>query len=399
MPKKLLTLLAEEITEQGFGRYFQDAILPSGQRIGDVKSVDLSTGKPIDITISDTESLPNKVEGDEKYVGGSNNEPLKDNDIVDISGQSTYKRKNERLNPRKYFMLHHTAGRGTAQNIVSILNNRRPRLGIQWIIDRNGIIYRGLPDGSRGAHVAYQRINMGHVNNSNTEGVEIIANDDSDVLDLQCKSALKLVKKLGYSLSNIYTHGEVSTNKQKTEGKKCKAYFEKYWRTPFNMIDKNSEEIKNKVEHSKVVGGNSKKQKFIYPLPEKVRLSSQFGLRWGKHHDGVDLACPSNTDVYSIADGKVVRADMTDYGGYGNFIIIRHVLNGETLYSGYAHLNKMLVSVGNDVIQKQKIALSGGSQGKKNGAGNSKKSHLHFEIRKSQTGNHVDPLNYIDNIM
>ena len=58
MTKKLLSLLAEEITEQGFGRYFRDAILPSGQRIGDVRSVDLSTGKPIDITIRDTEALP-----------------------------------------------------------------------------------------------------------------------------------------------------------------------------------------------------------------------------------------------------------------------------------------------------------------------------------------------------
>ena len=252
MPKKLLSLLAEEITEQGFGRYFQDAILPSGQRIGDVKSVDLSTGKPIDITISDTEALPNEVNDDEKYVG-SNNEPLKDNDIVDISGQSTYRRKNERLNPRKYFMLHHTAGRGTAQGVISILNNRIPRLGVQWIIDRNGIVYRGLPDGSRGAHVSFQRKNMKHVNNSNTEGVEIIANDDSDVLDLQCKSALKLVKKLGYSLSDVYTHGQVSTNKEATEGQKCKAYFVKNWGTPFNMIDKNS-------EPSKVVGGNPKKE-------------------------------------------------------------------------------------------------------------------------------------------
>jgi len=58
MPKKLLSLLAEEITEQGFGRYFKDSILSSGQRIGDVKSVDLSTGKPIDVTISETEVLP-----------------------------------------------------------------------------------------------------------------------------------------------------------------------------------------------------------------------------------------------------------------------------------------------------------------------------------------------------
>ena len=51
MPKKLLTLLAEEITEQGFGRYFKDAVLSSGQRVGDVKNVDLSTGKPIDIAV------------------------------------------------------------------------------------------------------------------------------------------------------------------------------------------------------------------------------------------------------------------------------------------------------------------------------------------------------------
>jgi hypothetical protein len=47
-----------DIVNQGFGRYFQDAKLPSGQRIGDVKSVDLSTGKPIDVTISETEVLP-----------------------------------------------------------------------------------------------------------------------------------------------------------------------------------------------------------------------------------------------------------------------------------------------------------------------------------------------------
>ena len=62
MSKKLLSLLAEEIKEQGFGRYFKDAILPSGQRIGDVKSVDLATSKPIDITIPDTEDLPNDTE-------------------------------------------------------------------------------------------------------------------------------------------------------------------------------------------------------------------------------------------------------------------------------------------------------------------------------------------------
>ena len=69
MPKKLLSLLAEEITEQGFGRYFKDATLPSGERIGDVKSVDLSTGKPIDITIS-------------KDVDDESDEDIYDDDII-----------------------------------------------------------------------------------------------------------------------------------------------------------------------------------------------------------------------------------------------------------------------------------------------------------------------------
>ena len=78
MPKKLLSLLAEEITEQGFGRYFRDAILPSGQRIGDVRSVDLSTGKPIDITISNTKVLPSKVEDDEE----ADNEEADNEDVV-----------------------------------------------------------------------------------------------------------------------------------------------------------------------------------------------------------------------------------------------------------------------------------------------------------------------------
>lgn len=47
MSKKLLSLLAEEIKEQGFGRYFKDVTLPSGQKLGDFKSVDLSKAKPI----------------------------------------------------------------------------------------------------------------------------------------------------------------------------------------------------------------------------------------------------------------------------------------------------------------------------------------------------------------
>ena len=42
-------------------------------------------------------------------------------------------------------------------------------------------------------------------------------------------TALKLVKSLGYQMSEIYGHGEVSTNKQPSEGKTCKAFIRKNW--------------------------------------------------------------------------------------------------------------------------------------------------------------------------
>jgi murein DD-endopeptidase MepM/ murein hydrolase activator NlpD len=55
-----------------------------------------------------------------------------------------------------------------------------------------------------------------------------------------------------------------------------------------------------------------------YPLAKKGQVMSGFGYRahpvLGKkiHHNGVDLGVPDNTPVYSIADGTVVRSDMSD---------------------------------------------------------------------------------------
>lgn len=55
MTKKLLTLLIEEIKEQGFGRYYTDVLSKSGKRLGDVKSVDLNTKKQVDVLITPPE--------------------------------------------------------------------------------------------------------------------------------------------------------------------------------------------------------------------------------------------------------------------------------------------------------------------------------------------------------
>lgn len=135
--------------------------------------------------------------------------------------------------------------------------------------------------------------------------------------------------------------------------------------------------------------------KLVYPLSIKGSKTSGFGPRWGKHHNGIDIGVPDGTDVISVADGEVVRSDMQNKRGYGNFIIIKHNVDGENFYSAYAHLTQRLVDVGDKVKQGQKIAESGGGQGLKGGAGKSTGPHLHFEIRKSESGDWVNPEKYL----
>ena len=83
--------------------------------------------------------------------------------------------------------------------------------------------------------------------------------------------------------------------------------------------------------------------KLTYPLSSKGTKTSSYGYRTHPikgtqgHHNGVDIGVPDGTDVYSVADGEVVRSDMKDRNGYGNYIIIKHSEEGETFYSAYAH--------------------------------------------------------------
>lgn len=167
--------------------------------------------------------------------------------ITDISGESKFKGK--QFSP-KYFVLHHTGGRGTASDVIRILNCRHyngsskcTTLGIQWIIDRDGKLYQSLPKGSKGAHLKLQKDGMGHVTNSTSEGVEIVGLNNDDILIKQCKTALLLIKSLGYSLSNVYGHGDVSTNKNANEGKRCKTYVTKYWNTPEDQLPEVDDEV------------------------------------------------------------------------------------------------------------------------------------------------------------
>ena len=188
------------------------------------------------------------------YLKTNTNLNIITEEVKDISSSSTF--KSSPLKDDKYFIIHHTAGRGTAMDVMNVLNSRH--LGVQWIIDRDGKLYKSLPSGHRGAHIKLIKSSVPKdLNNRTTQGVEIIAKNDSDILITQCRTALKLIKSLGYSPSNVYGHGDVSTNRGPEEGRTCKAYVKKYWNTPESKLpgtdarigklgDKKGEENKSK---------------------------------------------------------------------------------------------------------------------------------------------------------
>jgi len=134
--------------------------------------------------------------------------------------------------------------------------------------------------------------------------------------------------------------------------------------------------------------------KIYYPLSKEFPINSGFGVRDNRYHNGVDIGAPSGTEVIAISDGEVVRADMSDYNGYGNLILLKHKALGQTIYSAYAHLTSMDVNVGDIVEKGDVIGISGGDQGKPLGAGNSTGPHLHFELRKKESPDPNNPSDF-----
>lgn len=121
----------------------------------------------------------------------------------------------------------------------------------------------------------------------------------------------------------------------------------------------------------------------------KYIITSGFGNRehpvtgeWTSH-SGWDLCSikGTNSPIYATAKGTVIHA--SEYGGYGNCVIID---NGKDIVTLYGHLNSILVSQGTKIKAGQLIGLEGST-------GVSTGSHLHFEVRKG--GIAVDGAKYL----
>ena len=128
-----------------------------------------------------------------------------------------------------------------------------------------------------------------------------------------------------------------------------------------------------------------------WPVPVSTPVSSGFGFRncdgCPALHNGLDVNPGSGYPIRSISAGLVTEAGW-DSTGYGNRVIVQHVIDGRTVSSLYAHMRdgSIAVSVGETVTRGQRMGLVG-STGVSTGA------HLHLGIL--QDGEFIDPYRWL----
>jgi murein DD-endopeptidase MepM/ murein hydrolase activator NlpD len=118
---------------------------------------------------------------------------------------------------------------------------------------------------------------------------------------------------------------------------------------------------------------------FVWPVSGPV--TSPFGMRWGRMHEGIDIGVAYGTPIHAAAAGVVIVAGWVD--GYGNLVVIDH---GGGVATAYGHQERLAVSEGQSVAQGDVIGYVGCT-------GHCFGPHLHFEVRVN--GNPVDPLGYL----
>lgn len=148
-----------------------------------------------------------------------------------------------------------------------------------------------------------------------------------------------------------------------------------------------------KLQETSHLFKNNKNAILYYPTiaPVKTKdfiyVSSPYGMR--EHpimkkmlfHEGIDISATVGSEVFSTAQGRVVKIMYSKYG-YGNRIVIKHAYGFETLY---AHMGNINVKKG-QWVRKNQLIGSVGNTGRSTGP------HLHYEIRKN--GEPRDPLGY-----
>lgn len=153
------------------------------------------------------------------------------------------------------------------------------------------------------------------------------------------------------------------------------------------------------------IGSDNIKQengkKMASDSPSNTNVNSNFGIRNGRPHRGVDLAgVEGKTPIIAAQDGVVItgavgvtgtckNGDTKCGGGFGNYVMIQHTDGNYTIYA-HMYPNSVIVKSGENVKQGQVLGYVGDT-------GSSRGAHLHFEIRKGSSASQsaVDPLTYL----
>lgn len=210
--------------------------------------------------------------------------------------------------------------------------------------------------------IAQKKLELEAAKNKQVQTVNTLASTKSD-REAKYNTSIKLLKDL-----------------EKDE-KAYKAYYEE--------CERNEAIIRNEID--KIIAENAKNSNYVggsltWPAPGYTHINSYYGMRMHpilkvkKMHYGIDIGAPLNARVIAANAGKVITAKYNS--SYGNYIVIDH---GGGTATVYAHLNKILVSVGTVVKKGQDI-------GKVGSTGDSTGPHLHFEVKKNSRN--VNPMDY-----
>lgn len=181
--------------------------------------------------------------------------------------------------------------------------------------------------------------------------------------------------------------GESSVKTTGTDGLKVvsKNVYKLNGRTLLEVTD--NEKISEPVDEIMLVGTKKYSKgdaTGTFERPYGGNLSSRFGERGGRNHNGIDICGNVGDDIVSSDGGEVVYADWED--GYGYVVKIDHK-NGYVTF--YAHCDKLYVTKGQQVAKGEVIAALGNT-------GRSTGPHVHFEVRDSESGKALNPLEFIE---
>jgi murein DD-endopeptidase MepM/ murein hydrolase activator NlpD len=135
------------------------------------------------------------------------------------------------------------------------------------------------------------------------------------------------------------------------------------------------------LEDLRETGSRLSGKRLVMPL--RGSISSGFGDRNGRMHEGIDILAPEGTEVRAAGYGVVLYAG-DGMRGYGNAIVLDH---GDEVTTLYGHLRSFRVKTG-------EIVAGGSVIGEVGDTGNATTPHLHFELRLEGEG--VDPEKYCE---